>query len=361
MVKKIEKVSSRQPVKNILKQLSKYPTRKESIYLLPLFSNQSLPLSAAGLPPSCLPLVRIEDLPFPQWAWIYMKQLSLHKFGDLLLCPGNKFLELSQFGTRKLAYLRKLVYKLITFNLLHNTYFRQKATVDALHLFPFYSGIIQNQIKPNLIHPSFCPQLTLSSLDLPVRALQAYKTAHIKNIGDLLFQLPKVLMNFRNFGEFSLSQTQQTIEKYLLSPKENVFRHAQSLTDVLINYSNAVLPPRLQKILCWSLGLLDEKKQTLENISHKFNCTRERVRQLIILAQVKLKLPANLILLKDLPSFMEKTAANGGGRIYLDELSQKLNRHYGWHRIVYLPALRFTISLCANLEVEGDVAVTTST
>lgn len=108
---------------------------------------------------------------------------------------------------------------------------------------------------------------------------------------------------------------------------------------------------RESSVLKGRLGLLDGRKWTLEELGHRENLTRERIRQIEKKLLSALKKPKALEQLNLLWLAVDETLTSGGGVCCVAEIAESLRNRWKWSTLPSEEGLASVISLSANYEV----------
>ena len=131
--------------------------------------------------------------------------------------------------------------------------------------------------------PPWLAERDLTTLDLPVRAYNVFRTSDIKTVRDLADWSIVALLRQRNFGRTSLRDILQTLNAALNegpAPTETASdtnESGQLLTEMrrsLLSFSD-----RERDILVRRLGF-ETPPETLQEVADKYDVTRERIRQI---------------------------------------------------------------------------------
>lgn len=335
------------------------PANDFAIKLLPLFSNRELSISDIDLHPSYIPYLNLEKLSLPDWITPYIEKMKIDTLGALLLVPANVFLNMGGFGKSKLSEIQELIYSFLIFNLNQHDYYTKTARLEYLNNFPFYNDIFQPTLDINSIDSSYCPKQLLNSLNLPVRAMVAFKKKSIYTFGELLITTPASLFKQGNFGVETLRETRHIISKHILEipQKADLIAEANSLADIVAKYLSNILSKRPEKVISMRLGLLNGNPKTLEQIANELNLTRERIRQIQIKAEAKLKIATYLVQIEDIKVLIENVIKKAGGRIHALEMLNIINNSKGWKDTSSNSNLIIFLSnLFESFNVDNDIA-----
>ena len=131
--------------------------------------------------------------------------------------------------------------------------------------------------------PPWLADRDLTTLDLPVRAGNVFRTSEIEVVRDLAAWSPRALLNLQNFGLKSLRDTWLALNAALnegplrLSVADSVPEPGQLLTELrrsLLSFTD-----RERGILIRRLGF-ETPPKTLQQVADDYEVTRERIRQI---------------------------------------------------------------------------------
>ena len=98
----------------------------------------------------------------------------------------------------------------------NDDYYMKPATKENLWLFPFFSNIPNQSLDADAIHGSYLPATSLDSLLLPNRAVKAFHSLRVKNLGKLLLTASYLSLKQGNFGTCTLEKVRTVIENHIL-------------------------------------------------------------------------------------------------------------------------------------------------
>jgi len=136
-------------------------------------------------------------------------------------------------------------------------------------------------------------------IDWSVRVSSVLDKLGIKKVGDFSRIDEQQLLKTRNIGLTSLEEIREKLEKFILIQlsggignlfSQQVGKKIKSCDlEGLVKYLISRISLRERKILCRRHGLWDGKKITLRNVSKQLEITRERVRQIQMAQENKVK------------------------------------------------------------------------
>ena len=126
----------------------------------------------------------------------------------------------------------------------------------------------------------------IEELNLSVRALNAFNSASLKTVKDIIDFGLHALQRKKNVGKKTINDIKEAILATQKIPKEAIVE--ASFVDI-INDILAFVTPKYLPIIKLRYGYDDGKCRTLEEIGKKIGITRERVRQIVVkeIKQVK--------------------------------------------------------------------------
>ncbi len=160
------------------------PANHEIFKNLPLFSSKPLPITDVELNSSYFPYLKVEQIQLPDWTSQYLKQMNIKTFGELLLTPGEEFLQLSGFGTNKLHELKQAAYLFLSCNI------EQKGAKDKKEIF---KDVIQT---------------------MSVRTQNILKRLEVNTTKELLFLTDQEIIHCKGAGYKVLSEIKLFQKKY---------------------------------------------------------------------------------------------------------------------------------------------------
>ncbi len=156
---------------------------------------------------------------------------------------------------------------------------RQPPTEENLNRLPIFTGMTDRQLDTKMLHKSYHPDVSLSSIMFNSRANGILKSANIKTIGELLLTSYTDLLIHRNCGLHTIEAIQDELRGYILDKEFDYSPYWEGLESMFRN----VLKTKERNILMilYRLGIGQQKSMTLQECGDKFGITREAARQIV--------------------------------------------------------------------------------
>jgi len=151
--------------------------------------------------------------------------------------------------------------------------FRKKEiSEEYLNKLPLFSN--DTLFRKIELHASYKPIESIDNINLTLRSINCLSQLKIKTISELLFLSPYQLLRIRNCGKNTIKDFQETVRKYLLYQEADY----KSLKELLRHYQ---FTQKKTEIFLLHLGVKQDQFPTLQTIGEKYECSRERIRQIV--------------------------------------------------------------------------------
>lgn len=330
----------------------------------PLFSNTP----ADGLSPDDLrqvfsPDTPIEALHLSVRSRNVLITLKIDNLGQLLLLTVDQLMHTRNFGRKCLNEVQRIVWKWIveerSFPVIvpGPDYLTNPVDETNLHQLPLYTNVEQKGILPSDLHPSYKSEIAINELRLPVRAINVLNTLEFTTIGKLLLTRSGELMKYRNCGRKSLKDIQRAVQIFLCEEKEPTLRPSlafSSFNDLIRSSLMAGMrnKERNVNIALKRMGWDEEEIPTLEEVARVFCLTRERVRQIEVMAQKVLIHPATIRSQQQFWDAVENIIYRAGGVVGLEELAVDIKKYFKWNSAISPHMLGCFMALRPGLVVD---------
>lgn len=156
---------------------------------------------------------------------------------------------------------------------------RKPPTEEHLNELPIFTGLAARHLEKKMLHKSYHPDVSLSSIMFNNRANNILKAANIRTIGDLLLTSYSELLMQRNCGLSTIEVIQDELRGYILDKEFDYSSYWEGLESMLRN----VLKTKERNILMmlFRLGVGQPRTMTLQECGDKFAITREAARQIV--------------------------------------------------------------------------------
>ena len=215
----------------------------------------------------------------------YCKKRKIEYVIELVDYNFDKLINETSFGITKIKRIKDK-FKTFNYNAPKTTINKseyERAIINKLKLEMISEGTLNQlplfyneciKLKFDELNSSFKTNNLVDYLLLTIRAKHVLSILKIEVLGELLFLTPNQLMKIRNCGKTTIKDIQEIVKKYLLYQK---FEY-KSLKELIEYYP---LKQREKDIFFWYLGVGQDQFPTLQTIGEKYDCTRERIRQIV--------------------------------------------------------------------------------
>ena len=206
---------------------------------------------------------------------------------------------------------------------------------NAVFSTPLFSEMIQ-PMRPGDLPPRLFSKDPIETFDLPVRASNCLGELGLRTIGELLCTRCQTFLETRNFGVFSLSAVQSAVLEHLrrrngLLPEQplDLSTWKGFVKDLL---ARSIQKDHLRTLVVMRRGLLGGTPATLKEVGQQLGVTRERIRQLELIANRRLRHKFVRQLASPFLSVVDDLVKEAGGRISCEALAPQVAVRLNWSK-----------------------------
>ena len=249
---------------------------------LPLYSNQKKKIKSDEVIFS--DPVSILDLSLRFQNCLY--QLKIKSIEELISLTPYQLLRIRNCGKKSvneiqekakkylLNYVDEKIIKIIKNNKIvtEEGFKKEVISEEYLNELPLFSNdALYGKVE---LHASYKPMDSMDNINLKIRSINCLSQLRIINISELLFLSPSKLSHIKNCGKNTIKDFQESVKKYLLYQEADY----KSLNELLRHYQ---FNQKKTDIFLLHIGVGQDQFPTLQTIGEKYNCSRERIRQIV--------------------------------------------------------------------------------
>jgi DNA-directed RNA polymerase alpha subunit len=223
---------------------------------------------------------------------------------------------------------------------------REPFSEKSIEQLPLYSLFLFGKFDVSKLHPSFCPNHSISELDLKTRSRNCLNDLGIATVGELLGVNEEQLLKHSDLGIGTLNQIRDAVRSFLFQKNGLIpppTMDYSSFDNLIFSWLQFVLrDTRKIKIIVQHFGGFPAEGETLEKCAQGFGITRERARQLIKAGIDKLRLSEKVSLLNSFWTAVEDILSENKGSSSKERLANEISKYFKWDS---LPIPEFLVKI----------------